>query len=59
MLQIEALFLFVFIFTSLMVLKNIIKFIGTLLGKETFFSGRDLFYLYASISYIITYFFYS
>jgi len=58
MLQIEALFLFVFIFTSQVILKNVIKFIGVLLGKEDFFSGRDLLFFYLAISYFLTYLIY-
>ncbi len=58
MLQIEALFLFVFIFTLQVILKNIIKFTGALLGKEVFFSGRDLLFFYLASSYFITYLIY-
>lgn len=57
MLSVDTIFLFVFIFSTLNILKNALKFIGTLLGKEMFFSGGDLFYLGLSISYFLTYIF--
>lgn len=57
MLSLDTIFLFVFIFSTLNILKNALKFIGTLLGKEMFFSGRDLFFLGLSLSYFLTYIF--
>ncbi len=55
MLDLNSIFLFVFIFSSLNIFRNALKFIGTLLGKENYFSGRDLLYLGLSISYFLTY----
>ncbi len=57
MLSLDTIFLFVFIFSTLNILKNALKFIGTLLGKEMFFSNRDLFFLGLSLSYFLTYIF--
>jgi hypothetical protein len=57
MLSIDTIFLFLFIFSTLIILKNALKFTGTLLGKDNFFSGRDLFYLGLSLSYFLTYIF--
>lgn len=55
MLSTDTIFLFVFIFSILNILKNALKFIGTLLGKDNFFSSGDLLYLGLSISYFLTY----
>jgi len=55
MLSLDTLFLFLFILTSQIILKNIVKFIGVLLGNEAKFSSGDLLFLYSSISYFLTY----
>lgn len=56
--NIDTIYLFIFVFTILVSLKNVIKFIGALLQeqpKPLVYSNRELFLLGASISYIITY----
>jgi hypothetical protein len=56
--NIETIYLFVFVFTILVSLKNVTKFIGALLQKEPkplVYSNRELIFLGLSISYIITY----
>lgn len=56
--NIETLYLFIFVFTIFVTLKNITKFIGALLQstpKPMVFSDKELLYLGLSISYILTY----
>ena len=56
--NIDTIYLFVFVFTILVSLKNVTKFIGALLQKEPkplVYSNRELIFLGLSISYIITY----
>jgi hypothetical protein len=56
--NIDAIYLFIFIFSILVSLKNVTKFIGALLQKEPkplVYSDRELMFLGISISYIITY----
>jgi hypothetical protein len=56
--NIDAIYLFIFIFSILVSLKNVTKFIGALLQKEPqplVYSNRELIFLGISISYIITY----
>jgi hypothetical protein len=58
MINIDAIYLFMFIFSILVSLKNVTKFISALLQKEPkplFYSNRELIFLGISISYIITY----
>jgi hypothetical protein len=58
MINIDAICLFMFIFSILVSLKNVTKFIRALLQKEPqplFYSNRELIFLGISISYIITY----
>lgn len=58
--NIEAIYLFVFVFSILVALKNVGKFISALLQKEPkplSYGNRELIFLGLSISYIITYFF--
>ena len=50
MLSTDALFLFIFIFSCLVLIKNVIKLIGTLLGRDINFSGRDLLFFGLSLS---------
>jgi hypothetical protein len=54
----ETIYLFIFVFTILVTLKHITKFIGALLQpvpQPTVYSNKELLYLGLSISYIITY----
>jgi hypothetical protein len=56
--NIDAIYLFIFVFTILVSLKNVTKFVGALLQKEPkpmVYSNRELILLGVSISYIITY----
>ena len=56
--NIDTIYLFVFVFTILVSLKNVTKFIGALLQKEPkplVYSNRELIFLGLSISYIITF----
>jgi hypothetical protein len=56
--NIDAIYFFVFVFTILVSLKNVTKFIGALLQKEPeplVYSNRELIFLGLSLSYIITY----
>lgn len=55
MLSLDTLFLFLFILTSQIIIKNVVKFIGVLLGNDAKFASRDLLFLYLSISYFLTY----
>ena len=56
--NIDTIYLFIFIFSILVSLKNVMKFVGALLQKEPkhlVYSNRELIFLGISISYIITY----
>ena len=56
--NIDTIYLFIFVFTILVSLKNVTKFIGALLQKEPkplVLSNRELLLLGTSISYLITY----
>jgi len=56
--KIDSIIFFIFVFSSLIVLRASTKFIGALLQKEPsviHFSGRELIYLGLSISYILTF----
>ena len=58
MFKIDILFFFMFVFTCLILLKNLTKFISALLQKEPqpmVYGNRDLIILGLSISYFITY----
>lgn len=55
MLSIDTIFLFVFIFSILVVLRNLVRLIGTLLGNDIKFTNRDLLFFGLSISYVLTY----
>lgn len=57
--NIETIYLFIFVFTILVTLKNVTKFLSALLQKEPkplVYSNRELIFLGLSLSYIITYF---
>ena len=54
----DTIYLFVFVFTILVTLKNVTKFIGALLQKDPnplVYGNRELIYLGLSVSYIITF----
>jgi hypothetical protein len=54
----DFLLFFVFIFTILVSLKSVVKFLGFLVRKEPqpiIFTNRELIFLGLSISYLITY----
>ncbi len=56
--NIETIYLYVFVFTILVTLKNVAKFLSALLQKEPkplVYSNRELIFLGLSLSYIITY----
>jgi hypothetical protein len=56
--NIETIYLFIFVFTILVVLKNITKFIRALLSSEPkllVYNNRELIFLGLSLSYLITY----
>jgi hypothetical protein len=56
--NIDTIYLFVFVFTILVSLKNVTKVIGALLQTEPkplVYSNRELIILGLSVSYIITY----
>jgi hypothetical protein len=56
--NIDTIYLFIFVLTILVSLKNVVKFISALLQREPKpldYSNRELFLLGISISYIITY----
>jgi hypothetical protein len=56
--SIQSIYLFIFIFTSLVVLRNIGKVLVALLQKNPkplVYSNRELTFLGLSISYILTY----
>ena len=58
--NIDALYFFIFVFTILVSLKNVIKFISALTQREPkplTYSVRELIFLGLSISYIFTYIF--
>lgn len=59
--NIDALYFFIFVFTILVSLKNVLKFMGALLQREPKpldYSNRELIFLGLSVSYIITYIFF-
>lgn len=56
--NIETIYLFVFVFTILVSLRSVTKFIGALLQKDPkplVYGNRELITLGLSISYLITY----
>jgi hypothetical protein len=56
--NIETIYLFIFVFTILVVFKNITKFISALLSSEPkllVYNNRELIFLGLSLSYLITY----
>jgi hypothetical protein len=56
--NIDTIYFFIFVFTILVSLKNLTKFIGALLDKNPkplVYTNRELLILGLSISYIITY----
>lgn len=56
--NIDTIYLFIFVFTILVSLKNVTNFISALLSKEPkplVYSNRELILLGISISYILTY----
>ena len=56
--NIESVFFFIFIFTILVTLKNVTKFVGALLQKNPqplVYSNRELINLGLCVSYILTY----
>lgn len=56
--NIENLYFFIFVFTILVILKNSIRIIGSLLlsdSKPVPYSDKELIFLGVSISYFITY----
>jgi len=58
--NIDTIYFFIFVFTILVSLKNVTKFIGALLQKEPkplVYSSRELIFLGLAVSYIITYLF--
>ena len=59
--NIESIYFFILVFTILVSLKNVLKFMGALLQREPKpldYSNRELIFLGLSISYIITYIFF-
>ena len=59
--NIESVYFFILVFTILVSLKNVLKFMGALLQREPKpldYSNRELIFLGLSISYIITYIFF-
>lgn len=58
MANIDSIFLFIFIFSILVTMKNFTKFVSALLSKELkaqIFNNRELIIFGMSISYILTY----
>lgn len=58
MFSLESLFLFLFIFSSMIVVRTIARFIGALLQNpptKLILNGRELIYFGVSFSYILTY----
>jgi len=56
--NIDTIYLFIFVFTILVALMNVLKFLSALLQKEPkplVLSNRELFLLGISMSYLITY----
>lgn len=56
--NLNAIYFFIFVFTILVSLKNLTKFVGALLQREPkplVYSDKELMALALSISYIITY----
>lgn len=59
--NIESVYFFILVFTILVSLKNVLKFMSALLQREPKpldYSNRELIFLGLSISYIITYIFF-
>ena len=59
--NIESIYFFILVFTILVSLKNVLKFMSALLQREPKpldYSNRELIILGLSISYIITYIFF-
>ena len=59
--NIESIYFFILVFTILVSLKNVLKFMGALLQREPKpldYSNRELIFLGLSVSYIITYIFF-
>ncbi len=59
--NIESVYFFILVFTILVSLKNVLKFMGALLQREPKpldYSNRELIFLGLSVSYIITYIFF-
>ena len=60
--NIETIYFFIFVFTILVTLRNVAKFISTLLQREPkplVYNSRELITLGLSISYIITYIYFT
>lgn len=58
MLNIDTIFFFLFVFSILVTLRLVLKYVGALLQREpsqVMLSSRELIYFGLSISYIITY----
>jgi hypothetical protein len=58
MLNIDTIFFFLFVFSILVSLRLVLKYVGALLQREpsqVILSSRELIYFGLSISYIITY----
>jgi hypothetical protein len=56
--NIESIYFFIFVFTILVVLRNITKFVGALLSKDPkpmVYGNRELIFLGLSLSYLITF----
>ncbi len=59
--NIESVYFFILVFTILVSLKNVLKFMSALLQREPKpldYSNRELIFLGLSVSYIITYIFF-
>ncbi len=59
--NIESIYFFILVFTILVSLKNVLKFMSALLQREPKpldYSNRELIFLGLSVSYIITYIFF-
>lgn len=59
MLNLESIFVFILVFSILVLIKHVFKFMSALLQREpkpVILSNRELIYLGLSLSYIITYF---
>ena len=58
--NIDTIYFFIFVFTVLVSLRNVTKFVSALLQKEPkplVYSNKELIFIGLSISYIITYLF--